>query len=102
MVVVHYLWRPRFADIVASVAPSGVLLYQTFAAGNERLGRPQNPDFLLQPGELLERVAPDLTVVAYEHGEVTSPRPAVVQRIAAVRGSVGGDGTSARALHLPG
>lgn len=84
VVVTNYLWRPVLPDIVASVAPGGALLYETFAAGNERFGKPGNPDFLLRPGELLEAVRGRLRVVAYEDIEVATPRPAMVQRIAAV------------------
>ena len=70
------------------MAPGGILIYETFALGNERLGRPRNPDFLLRPGELLEAFAM-LTVIAFEQGEVSAPRAAVIQRIAAVAGPVG-------------
>ena len=65
-----------------------MLIYETFAHGNERFGRPHNPDFLLRPGELLEAFAM-LTVVAFEQGEISVPRSAVIQRIAAVAGPVG-------------
>jgi hypothetical protein len=65
-----------------------VLIYETFARGNERFGRPHNPDFLLRPGELLDAFAM-LTVVAFEQGEISVPRPAVIQRIAAVAGAIG-------------
>ncbi len=83
VVVTNYLWRPRLADIVRAVAPGGLLLYETFAAGNETVGKPSRPDFLLQPGELLAACA-GLHVVAYENGFL--PEPArFVQRIAAVR-----------------
>ena len=85
IVVTNYLHRPLFAPIAAALAPSGVLIYETFAVGNERFGRPRNPDFLLRPGELIETFAA-LTIVAFEQGEVTLPRPAVMQRIAAVAG----------------
>jgi hypothetical protein len=71
--------------IARALAPGGVLIYETFARGNERFGRPRNPDFLLRPGELLEAFA-GLTVVAFEQGEVSAPRPAVIQRLAAVLG----------------
>lgn len=84
VVVVNYLWRPLFATLLAALAPGGVLIYATFAAGNEALGRPANPDFLLRPGELLEAVRGRLTVVAYEHGRVEHPRPRIRQRICAV------------------
>jgi SAM-dependent methyltransferase len=83
VVVTNYLWRARMADIVAAVAPGGVLLYETFAAGNETVGKPSRPDFLLQPGELLAACA-GLLVVAYEDGFIQDP-PRFVQRIAAVR-----------------
>ncbi len=65
-----------------------MLIYETFARGNERLGHPRNPDFLLEAGELLTRFAM-LTVVAFEQGEIAWPRPAVTQRIAAVAGPLG-------------
>src|SRR5262245_17941204 len=84
VVVTNYLHRPLLPVIVAAVAPGGCLIYETFAVGNERLGKPSNPDFLLRPGELLEAVRGRLVVLAYENLEVAEPRPAVVQRIAAV------------------
>jgi SAM-dependent methyltransferase len=83
VVVTNYLHRPLLPAIIAAVAPGGLLIYETFALGNERFGRPRNPDFLLRPGELLAAVAGRLVVLAYEHGQVVSPRPAVIQRIAA-------------------
>ncbi len=85
VVVTNFLWRPVLPLIVGAVAPGGALIYETFARGNERFGRPSNPDFLLTDGELLEAVHGQLGVVAYECLEVTEPKPAVVQRIAAVR-----------------
>jgi SAM-dependent methyltransferase len=85
IVVTNYLHRPLFPAIVAAVAPGGVLIYETFARGNERYGKPSNPDFLLADNELIALTTPDLAVVAYEHLYVESPRPALVQRIAAVR-----------------
>lgn len=88
VVVTHYLWRPLLPTLVASVAPGGVLLYETFAAGNETVGRPSRPDFLLQPGELLSACA-SLRTVAYEDGFLTPPER-FVQRIAAVRPLPGG------------
>jgi SAM-dependent methyltransferase len=83
VVVTNYLWRARLPDIVAAVAPGGVLLYETFAAGNETVGKPSRPAFLLQPGELLAASA-GLRVVAYEDGFLAEPER-FVQRIAAVR-----------------
>jgi SAM-dependent methyltransferase len=86
VVVTNYLHRPILADIVGAVAPGGVLLYETFARGQERFGRPQNPDFLLLPGELLDVARPALRVVAYEDLILNDPDPRAVQRIAAVNG----------------
>lgn len=83
VIVTNYLWRPLLATIVAAVAPGGVLIYETFAAGNEAFGKPSNPDFLLHPGELLWACA-TLQVVAYEDGLLDNP-PRRVQRIAARR-----------------
>jgi SAM-dependent methyltransferase len=87
VVVANYLHRPILDAIVGAVAPGGVLLYETFAVGNERFGKPSNPNFLLRPGELLETVRDRLRVVAYEDLEVSEPRPAMIQRIAAVNAS---------------
>jgi SAM-dependent methyltransferase len=83
LVVTHYLWRPLFSTLRDSVAPGGLLLYETFAAGNESVGRPSRPDFLLQPGELL-RLCADWHVVAFEQGFLENPAR-FVQRIAAFR-----------------
>ena len=85
VIVTNYLWRPLLPAIVAMIAPGGILIYETFAMGNETLGSPRNPDFLLRPGELLDAVRPRLRVVAYEDGRIDLPRPAFVQRICAVR-----------------
>jgi len=84
IVVANFLHRPLFPQLLASLAPEGVLIYETFAAGNERYGRPSNPDFLLKPGELLEVVRGRLRVIAYEDLYVPEPRPAMVQRVCAV------------------
>ncbi len=83
VVVTNYLWRPLLPMLVQSLAPGGVLLYETFACGNETVGRPARADFLLQPGELLTACA-SLQVVAYENGFLDPPAR-FVQRIAAVR-----------------
>jgi SAM-dependent methyltransferase len=83
VVVTHYLWRPLFPALLASLAPGGVLIYETFAAGNETVGKPSRADFLLQPGELLQ-VCAGLRVVAYEDGFLDAPAR-FVQRIVAVR-----------------
>lgn len=85
VVVTNYLHRPILGAIVDAVAPGGALLYETFARGNEAFGRPRRPEFLLEPGELLEVVRGHLRVIAYEDVVVDEPVPAAVQRIAAVR-----------------
>jgi len=87
VVVTNYLHRPLLPLLVAAVEPGGVLIYETFAVGNERFGRPSNPAFLLQPGELLEAVRGELRVLAYEDLQVDEPRPAMVQRLCARRES---------------
>jgi SAM-dependent methyltransferase len=83
--VANYLHRPLFPTLLDVLAPGGVLIYETFARGNERYGRPSNPDFLLEAGELLEIVRGRLRVVAYEDIVVDTPRAACVQRICASR-----------------
>lgn len=83
VVVTNYLWRPLLPTIIKSLAPGGVLIYETFASGNETVGKPSRPDFLLQPGELL-RATESLRTVAFEEGFETSP-DRFVQRIAAVQ-----------------
>jgi SAM-dependent methyltransferase len=85
IVITNYLHRPHFAALPGTLQPGGVLLMETFGAGNERLGRPRNPAFLLAPGELLAAFGGALQVVAYEHGIEDEPRPAVRQRLCAVR-----------------
>jgi SAM-dependent methyltransferase len=85
IVVTNYLHRPLLATLVDSLAPGGVLVYETFALGNERFGKPSNPDFLLAPGELLEAVRGRLRVVAYEDRVIDTPRPAAIQRLCARR-----------------
>ena len=85
VIVVNYLHRPILPEIVASVAEGGVLIYETFAVGQEILGRPSNPDYLLHREELLIRVRPELRVVAFEDMEETTPVPAFKQRVVAVR-----------------
>ena len=90
IVVTHYLHRPLLPVLVASLEPGGVLIYETFAQGNERFGKPSNPAFLLAPGELLEAVRGSLRVLGYEDRVVDAPRPAAIQRLCARReGPVG-------------
>lgn len=86
IIVTNYLHRPLLAELVPALATGGVLIYETFMAGNERFGKPSNPDFLLKPNELFAAFALRLTVVAFEQGIADAPRPAAVQRLAAVRG----------------
>ena len=83
VVVTNYLWRPLLPTLLASVAPGGVLIYETFAQGHETVGRPSRADFLLRPGELLQAFGA-LRTVAYEDGYLENPAR-FVQRIAAVR-----------------
>lgn len=87
IVVTNYLHRPLLPLLINAVGEGGVLIYETFMIGNERFGKPSNPHFLLRPGELLEIVRRRLHVVAFEEGEIDAPRPAVVQRLCAVRGA---------------
>ena len=90
VVVTNYLWRALLSDILSSLAPGGLLIYETFAHGNASVGKPSRPDFLLQPGELL-KVCAELRVVAYEDGFLSHP-DRFVQRIAAVRESAAAPG----------
>lgn len=81
VIVTNYLWRPILPDIVAAVADNGMLIYETFGSGHQ--GRPSRPEFLLNPGELIQAVAGRLTVIAFENVRRGEPHR-VVQRIAAV------------------
>lgn len=88
IVVTNYLHRPLFPAILASLAPGGVLIYETFARGNGDFGKPSNPEFLLEPGELLKAAYnPDhpVRIVAYEDGYTDQPKAAMVQRICAIK-----------------
>ncbi len=93
IVVTNFLHRPLLPNLLAALGENGILIYETFMVGNERLGKPENPAYLLRSGELLELVRKRFTVIAFEQGEVASPRAAVVQRICVGRG---------RAFRLPG
>ena len=93
VVVTNYLYRPLWASLADCLAPGGILIYETFAIGNEQFGKPSNPDFLLARGELLDFAKEhDLRVIAYEDGCVSSPKPAMLQRICLVKGG-GADGS---------
>jgi SAM-dependent methyltransferase len=85
IVVTNYLHRPLFPTLIEALEPGGALLYATFAVGNEKYGKPSNPDFLLRDGELLEVARGKLRVIAYEAIEEETPRRAVIQRIAAIK-----------------
>lgn len=88
IVVTNYLHRPLLAHLAASLAPDGVLIYETFAQGNEAFGKPSNPAFLLAPGELLAfALDTELRVSAFEDTYTAEPKPAVVQRLCARRAS---------------
>jgi SAM-dependent methyltransferase len=98
VVVTNYLWRPLLPTLLQSLAPGGLLLYETFAAGHASVGRPARPDFLLQPGELLQ-LCSHLQVVAYENGFLDHP-PRFVQRVAAFAPALPVPGNTAIARHL--
>jgi SAM-dependent methyltransferase len=83
VVVTNYLWRDLFPQILNSVAEGGVLIYETFSHGNQAFGKPSRPEFLLQPGELLQRCS-GLRIVAFEEGFVPSP-DRLIQRVVAIR-----------------
>jgi len=85
IVVTNYLHRPLLPRIAESLDEGGVLIYETFMIGNEKYGRPSNPQFLLRPGELLEAFA-TLTPLGFEQGRVERPKPAMIQRLCALRG----------------
>jgi SAM-dependent methyltransferase len=86
IVVTNYLWRRRLGDLLAMLAPGGVLIYETFMIGNEAYGKPSNPAFLLQPGELRAvAAAAGLREIAFEEGYAAIPKPAMRQAICAVR-----------------
>ncbi len=100
VVVTNYLWRALLPTLVASVADGGVLIYETFARGNETVGKPSNPAFLLAPGELM-RVAAGLRVIAFEDGFLGDGAPRFVQRVVAVREPQPGGAPLRHALDEP-
>jgi len=87
VIVTNYLHRPLLPQLADALDEGGVLLYETFMLGNEKFGRPSNPQFLLRPGELLEAFG-KLQVAAFEQGRVEKPKPAMIQRLCALRGHV--------------
>lgn len=86
IVVINYLHRPLFARFAEALSPGGVLIYETFALGNELYGKPSNPAFLLKRDELLDVFGATLVVAGFEQGMTARPKPALVQRLCAVRG----------------
>ena len=84
VVVTNYLYRDLFPVILDALKPGAVLIYETFMAGNERYGRPSNPEFLLRSGELRDAFQ-ELILQGFEEGEVATPKPAMIQRLCAVR-----------------
>lgn len=96
IVVTNYLHRPLMPSLLASLAGGGVLIYETFAVGNERFGKPSNPDFLLQSGELLS-ICAGMHIVAYEEGFLTSP-DRLVQRMVAIQRTTKMQGSSIYSL----
>jgi SAM-dependent methyltransferase len=89
IVVCRYLHRPLLPKLAEALAESGVLIYETFMHGQEKFGRPQNPDFLLRSDELYETYGKRLTVLAFEQGVTETPKPAMMQRLCAIRGETG-------------
>lgn len=87
IIVSRYLYRPLLKTLAAILNPNGVLIYETFMLGNEVYGKPSNPNFLLQQDELLDVYSPLLKIVVFEQGEAMQPKPAVVQRICAIKQS---------------
>ena len=88
IVVTNYLHRPLFQRLRDALVPGGVLIYETFMLGNERYGKPSNPEFLLRPGELLEAFR-GLEILGFEEGEVESPKPVMIQRLCAAAAAKG-------------
>jgi SAM-dependent methyltransferase len=85
VLVTNYLYRPKLAMLFDLVRPGGHLVYETFGVGNEALGKPSNPNFLLEPGELSAAMPANFILRDYFHGRVDQPKPAIIQRLAAER-----------------
>jgi SAM-dependent methyltransferase len=101
VVVTNYLHRPLFPQLLRALAPGGVLIYETFAQGNESVGKPSNPAFLLKSGELLDAVRGQLRVIAFQDGFLAEPRPAFIQRICAVKETCGKQPGDAESVAFP-
>jgi SAM-dependent methyltransferase len=87
VIITNYLYRPLFSSLIDSVAPDGLLIYETFAIGHEAYGPPSRPEFLLKPGELIDIFKDQLQIIAYEHGYMNLPKPSIRQRICAIKSS---------------
>ena len=85
VLVTNYLFRPRLPALFRLVGKGGFLAYETFADGNAAYGRPKNPNFLLNEGELPASLTDDFLILDYFHGKIDQPRPAIIQRLAARR-----------------
>lgn len=86
IIVTNYLYRPHLLRLFEQLEVGGVMIYETFAVGNERYGKPSNPNFLLKENELLKiAMGYHFHILAFEQLEVTLPKPAMIQRICAVR-----------------
>ena len=91
IIATNYLYRPFLDQLPQMLCEGGVLIYETFADGNATFGKPSNPNFLLKPGELLSLAGrSELKVIAYEDIYLDHPKPAMVQRICAVKGHLNG------------
>jgi len=90
IMVTNYLYRPHIQKLLDLILPSGVIIYETFALGNERFGKPSNPAFLLQKDELWQymQARSDYSVVSFEQGYLERPKPAMIQRICAVKQNI--------------
>ena len=90
LIVTNYLYRPHFQSLLDLLAPGGILIYETFALGNEQFGKHSNPAFLLQKDELWQYMQSrnDFSVVSFEQGYVERPKPAMIQRICAVKQNI--------------
>jgi SAM-dependent methyltransferase len=89
IVVTNYLYRPHFPLLLRALAPGGVLIFETFAKGNERYGHPRNPDYLLEAGELLQTFSVDLSIISFEQGYTDKPGPSVRQGLCGIKNSIG-------------
>lgn len=85
IVVTNYLYRPIFPQLLCLLEVGGILIYETFAVGHEKYGRPTNPDYLLKSGELINLVSPQMRVIAYEEHSITRPTKAYVQSLVAAK-----------------